>query len=317
MRLLLSHRLDLFPAARSRALAVLLAGAVAGTLGAATLGFVRPAPEHKAALMVEVASAKELTDLFASRDYLGDLPAAKAVAVPRILLASVPADLDAVATPAERKDLFLRLMLPLVLTANEEIAADRAQLLAIADLAAAGADMSGEQAAWLEAIARRYGVADSGDLDARLAELLRRVDTVPPSLAIAQAALESGWGTSRLAREGNALFGERTWTQAGLDPLVPEPGAKHRARSFGALLDAVEAYMGNLNTHAAYAEFRRVRAGLRASGDVPEGVVLVDHLKRYSELGSAYTQAVRGLIRANRLQALDLAALQQDAAGDI
>ncbi len=322
MRPISRHRRAFHPVARRRATrprlsAAMLVAALAGGLG---LALAIPALLPGPAPMVEVATAEELADLFAAQGYDCDLPGAKAVAVPRILLAAVPADLDATATPAERKDLFLRLMLPLVLTVNEEIAGDRAQLVALAGLRDAGEDFSGEQADWLAALGRRYGIAagapDAAELDADapdaeelVAELLRRVDIVPPSLAIAQAALESGWGTSRLAREGNALFGERTWSAAGLEPLAREAGTRHRARSFARLLDAVAAYMRNLNTHDAYGEFRRVRAGLRADGALPAGVALVGQLARYSELGDAYIKAVRGLIRSNRLQGLDRAAL--------
>ena len=267
--------------------------------------------------MIQVANAGELTELFKTRGYVADLGAAKPVAVPRILLAALPPDLDAMAVPAERKALFLRALLPLVLTVNEEIAADRAQLLALEMQLAAGAAATPEQTDWLAALARSYGVAPSDAFPADIAELLpellpellRRVDMVPPSLAVAQAALESGWGTSRLAREGNALFGERTWTRAGLEPLAPEAGASHRARSFARLLDAVAAYVGNLNTHPAYAEFRQARASARDAGEVPAGATLVRHLTRYSELGTEYTKAVRGLIRANGLETLDRAEL--------
>lgn len=286
---------------------MLAAALAAGALGVALMA--SPLQRVVEVPMVRVADAGELTELFKTRGYVADLRASKPVEVPRILLASLPSDLDAMAVPAERKALFLRVVLPLVLTVNEEIAADRAQLLALDMALDAGAAPTPEQSDWLATLADHYGVTLSGALPADIAELLRRVDIVPPSLAVAQAALESGWGTSRLAREGNALFGERTWREAGLEPLAPEQGATHRARSFARLLDAVAAYVGNLNTHPAYAEFRQARAASRDAGEVPAGILLVRHLTRYSELGAAYTKAVRGLIRANDLEALDRAEL--------
>ena len=270
--------------------------------------------------MLKVAHAGELAELYAARGYSAPVAVGEGYAVPRILLATLPGDLDAT-EPAERKALFLRAMLPLVLTANEEIAADRAQLQALADQVEAGLPLSGEQGYWLAAVAKRYGV----DIDALLArpddlaaalprvlpELMRRVDVVPPSLAVAQAALESGWGTSRFAREGNALFGERTWSpDAGLEPLRREAGSRHRVRGFEQLLDAVAAYMVNLNTHRAYAEFRDARAALRAQDAPLDGLALAPHLVRYSERGTGYTKAVRQLIRTNDLQALDQAELK-------
>jgi len=290
-------------AARSfLAAAALAAGVIGVALTASPL-------QRAQAPMVRVANAGELSELFKTSGYVADLATSKPVAVPRILLATLPPDLDAMAAPAERKALFLRAVLPLVLTVNEEIAADRAQLLALELVLDAGAAPTPEQSGWLATLAGHYGVTLTGALPADIGELLRRVDVVPPSLAIAQAALESGWGTSRLAREGNALFGERTWRHAGLEPLAPEEGATHRARSFARLLDAVAAYVGNLNTHPAYAEFRLARAASRDAGEPPAGILLVRHLARYSELGAAYTKAVRGLIRSNDLEALDRAEL--------
>ncbi len=290
-------------------LPTLLAGLAALVLIALAL-----APEREPRETVKAATSDELSRLFDSHSYGG--PFAADMKVPRLLLASLPADFGAMAVPASRKALFLRALLPLVLTANEAIAGDRAQLLALAAQLDAGAPPSAEQADWLAALMRHYRVPASGDLATDLAELLRRVDAVPPSMALAQAALESGWGTSRLARDGNALFGERTWTEAGLVPLAPLPGERHRARSFDRLLDAVDSYLLNLNSHPAYADFRAARAQLRAAGEIPQGEQLIRHLTRYSERGRLYTGAVRDLIRANRLQALDGAALLP-AAGSI
>lgn len=272
--------------------------------------------------MISVANAKALGQLFAARGFgvnlAGTKLAAEPVAVPRILLATLPGDLAA-ETPGDRKALFVRAVLPLVLTVNEEIAATRAQLVALAAERAAGAAPSGEQRDWLAAVARDYGVeldsgpgGDSGDdLGDDLDRLLRRVDVVPPSLALAQAALESGWGTSRFALEGNALFGQRTWGEDGLMEIGAPEGTRHRARSFARLLDGVAAYMRNLNSHDAYAEFRRARAALRAAGEPPTGLELVGHLTRYSELGKDYTRAVRGLIRSNGFAAFDGAELEE------
>lgn len=297
---------------RRIALPTILIPAALGALAAVILAGLIWVYGDRAAPPIEVATAGELARLFDSRGYAEVSPGKTAAPVPRLLLATLPGDLGAMKLPAERKALFLRLMLPLVLAANEEIAGDRAQLVALADRLAAGASPGAEQAGWLAALARRYRVVPNGRPAKDVAELLRRVDAVPPSLAIAQAALESGWGTSRLARQGNALFGERTWTAAGLAPLQPIPGERHRARSFERLLDAVRAYALNLNSHPAYAEFRRARAQSRADGAAPGGASLARYLTRYSELGSGYTRALRDLIRANRLERLDGAVLQPE-----
>lgn len=263
---------------------------------------------------IRVASAGDLAALFARHGYGAADDAPMPAAVPRLLVASVPRDLAALDRPEARKALFLRLVLPLVLTVNEEIAADRAQLLALAVRLDAGEVPTAEARDWLATLARHYRVSESAAMTGTVDALLTRVDAVPPSLALAQAALESGWGTSRLALAGNALFGERTWTEAGLEPLAPLPGASHRARSFDRLIDAVAAYALNLNSHPAYAAFRRARARLRDAGAAPDGAVLARYLTRYSERGAAYVAAVRGLIRHNRLQALDGAVLRDDRA---
>lgn len=247
-------------------------------------------------------------DSFDARHYTASRAAKEGTAVPRVFAAAMPGDL-ADASPAERKQRFLSLVLPLVLAVNEEIAGDRAQLLALKVHLDTGARPNGEQADWLTALARHYEVPLTTDWEADIEDLLHRVDQVPPSLALAQAALESGWGTSRFALEGNALFGERTWGEGGLVEIGADEGTRHRARSFDRLLDGVTAYMQNLNSHPAYAEFRQARAEMRAAGEPPTGIELIGHLTRYSERGNAYTRAVRDLIKANRLGSFDAAIL--------
>jgi Bax protein len=145
---------------------------------------------------------------------------------------------------------------------------------------------------WLAALAERYGVED-GDLD----ELARRVDAVPPSLAIAQAALETGWGTSRAAQRAQNVFGHMAY--GGGAPTKP----------FASLGDAVESYTHNLNIHRAYAGFREQRAKMRADGQVPDGFELARELTRYSERRADYVRDLRGLIRANNLRPFDRARL--------
>ena len=143
-----------------------------------------------------------------------------------------------------------------------------------------------------------------------LALLIRRVDVIPPSLALAQAAEESGWGTSRFARQGNAIFGQ--WTTAdgpGLVPRERDEDKDHKVRIFGKLIDSVRAYMLNLNTHRAYRELRRARAALRRAGEPLNGHTLARFLHRYSERGADYVSAIRTMIEANGLDRLDDARL--------
>jgi Bax protein len=129
--------------------------------------------------------------------------------------------------------------------------------------------------------------------------LLRRVDTIPVALALAQAAIESGWGTSRFALQGNALFGQWAWTEsAGIRPLA---ASNERAvvRSFGSLLGSVRAYMHNLNTHPNYQRFRLARQGLSPQNKTIKAGTLTTYLDGYAEIGTAYVDKLRAVISSN------------------
>jgi len=229
----------------------------------------------------------------------------KRTPVPRLRLVMLPRDLPEMKDAGQRKTVFLSLLLPLVLEANAHISMERRRLRYAIDRQAAGRQLSQEMVAWLESLARRY----KGSPD-RLDDLLLRVDTVPPSLVLAQAAAESGWGTSRFAVEGNAIFGQ--WTTAGgrgLAPLERPDGMSYKVRSFERLIDSVNAYLLNLNTHRSYRGFRGVRAEMRRAGKPLDGPVLAGELRRYSEKGDEYVDLLRDIIRKNRLRPLDRATL--------
>ena len=228
--------------------------------------------------------------------------------VPRVFLATLPSDLDAVAVVGERKQLFLQTVLPLVLHVNETILGQRQRALALYEAKQAGVRLSKPEHDWLAALHDYYRVAE-GDS----AELFRRLDVVPPSLALAQAVEESGWGTSRFAQEGNAIFGQWALTSRhGLVPAQRDAGARHSVRRFGELAGSVRAYIRNLNTHRAYREFRAKRAVLRRLPMPLNGYVLADTLQRYSERGDAYVATLRVLIRSNKLRNFDRAKLAGD-----
>ena len=139
---------------------------------------------------------------------------------------------------------------------------------------------------------------------------LRRLDVVPPALAIAQAAAESGWGTSRFAHKGNAVFGQRTWNRGkGLVPRRRDADQRHEVKSFSDIGDSVRAYMMNLNCHPAYESYRRTRAEMRAAGAAFDSTKLARALTRYAEIGEAYVAILHRIIRVNRLRELDRATL--------
>ncbi len=227
-----------------------------------------------------------------------DSVAAGSAPVPRVTLVMLPGDLDGIGDLDARKDLFLRAFLPVVLTVNERIVEDRRRLIALRDKIAAGETLLGGEVQWLLALADIYDQPDM-DFDA----LLKKVDAIPPSLALAQAIEESGWGTSRIAKDQNAMFG-----QFGEDPL----GAWDY-RSFPSLTAAVESYARNLNTHRAYREFRQARATMRSHGGSMDAWALAATLFRYSERGPLYVKNLRWIIRDNDLRAFDSAHLN---AGD-
>ena len=258
----------------------------------------------------EPGSVASLVDLYRDIDYrLNDIRLGE-VTVPRLMVDRIPNDIAMIESPAERKRLFIKLALPLILHANERIAADRGRLIALRDKIARAVAIPGDHA-WLDGLADRYGL-ETPDLDA----LLRRVDVIPPSLALAQGAEESGWGTSRFVREGNAIFGQRTFDKgAGLVPNNRDSDKKHEVKAFNGLMDSVASYMTNLNTHQAYVEFRRIRAGQRASGYV-DSYSLVGTLDRYSERGEDYIKTIRSIINKNDLRSFDRASLGKLVASD-
>lgn len=256
--------------------------------------------------IVEPASAVELKGALArSALELGEIRDGVAE-VPRLYVAAFPPDLPEIDEVETRKGMFLGSVLPLVLLANEELRQRRSRLLDIAGRLAEGTEIPLTDAAWLDALADHYGVTH-GDLDG----LAVRVDEIPPSLALAQAIVESGWGTSRFALEGNALFGQRTWSKEAL-AIVPERNRDVRVKAFIDLMDSVRAYMHNLNTHAAYADLRNERARLTAAGKRPGGQHLVEGLENYAEI-EGYVAKLQALMRHNRLAELDDAELKSRA----
>ncbi|MFO1081674.1 MAG: glucosaminidase domain-containing protein [Reyranellaceae bacterium] len=242
---------------------------------------------------ISARTADELAGFFRQASYtLGDVRQGEAV--PPIRLDRIPADL-ANKDGSERKSLFITAMLPVVLEVNQRVLADRQQLLYLRDkLALRPTSVTAIERLWLDELAQRYD-GSPRDLD----ELLRRVDIVPPSMAIAQGGVESGWGTSPAARL-NSLYGQLQFiTRNG--STTPQP--------FGSVGDATAAYVANLNTHPAYAAFRSARAALRERGETLDGFHLIGSLLRYSELGQDYVRFVRQIMRENDLSDFDRARL--------
>lgn len=255
-------------------------------------------PLRRQVTPMQVADTNEMAQVFQAHDYTLDR-ARRGGPIPSIQIDRVPGDLVNVRDGNERKALFIKALLPIVLEVNERILAERDHLVRLHERHATSRSLSVIERMWLAEVADRYGTDPSN-----FVELLKRVDVVPPSMAIAQAGVESGWGTSYAARVGNALFGQiqPTGRHSVKVPWKPGPAMP---QPFQSVADSVEAYFLNLNTHFAYADFRSERARLRASSTELDGYHLIGQLRRYSELGQGYINFVRIVIRENRLSDFD------------
>ena len=209
-----------------------------------------------------------------------------------IYFTRLPRDLDKIKTIKAKKETFLQIVLPLVVAENEKIETDRNYLLkVIRD------NDSDEKLQWLKRKFKEYKVKD-GDIN----ELIEKVDIVPTSIALAQAAKESGWGTSRFALEGNAIFGQWTWDGVGIEPLDKSDDQSHKILKFPILRASVKAYITNLNTHPSYKNFREKRLMLRQSNKALSGIDLIHELENYAETGKEYTRILEQIIEQNDLQ---------------
>jgi len=263
-----------------------------------------PGRDGEAGALVFVKSAESLSDVFDRAGYRLD-GVRRHGEVPRLFLASLPRDLRQIRAPSHRKVMFIKTALPLILLVNERIVRDRMRIQILRTRIGAGVEIAADDTAWLTAIAERHGLARL-DFD----ELLCRVDIIPPSLALAQGAEETGWGTSRFAREGNALFGQRMFGgKGGLVPRRRDKGETFKVRAVEDLIEGVRAYAHNLNTFAAYEDFRRAREALREAGRPLAGAELAETLGNYSERRQSYIDTIQLIIRANALGMFDKARL--------
>ncbi len=251
------------------------------------------------------ASVAKVKDAFSVAGYNLDAVRRGKISVPRVLHASLPHDLPQMRQAQDRKAVFLRFMLPYILEANNRVREQRARMLTLREKRENGRRLSEEEALWLNALFQEYQVKQD-----KFAALSLRVDTIPVSLALAQAAVESGWGTSRFAQQGNAPFGQWTTSDhAGLVPLKREAGRTHKVRAFESLTKSVDSYLRNLNTHRAYLNFRKVRNKSRISDKPLNSMAIAETLISYSEKGAKYVSLLQGIIRKNDLQSLDAAQL--------
>ena len=209
-----------------------------------------------------------------------------------IYFTQFPRDLDALQSTKLKKETFIKIVLPLIVAENERILADREKLLTLSDKKFT-TDLEKQ---WIRQKLLEYKVK-KGDLK----ELVVRMDIIPTSIALAQAAKESGWGTSRFALEGNAIFGQWTWSGQGIAPLDRESNKNHKILKFPILRASVKAYQNNLNTHKSYNKFRQKRLALRDKKKRIKGLELTETLNNYAQTGTEYTKILNQIIKQNRL----------------
>ncbi len=244
-------------------------------------------------------SAATIVELFESTNYnLKDVRRNKLVKP--ISLTLLPQEIVKIENSNQRKDLFIQIILPLIIDENNNIKLDRSRLFNILNKS----KNSKAEKKWLIAKFRQYGVVNND-----LSTLKIRMDEVPISMTIAQAAKETGWGTSRFAQEGNALFGQWTWSGNGIKPLGADDNTTHKVMRFRVLQASVKAYQRNLNTHSSYKAFRNARAELRDHGEKLDSLVLSEYLDKYAETGKEYVKILQKIIKQNSLTDFDDAKL--------
>ena len=221
-----------------------------------------------------------------------------------VYLTKLPKDLKKIKSTNKRKDTFIKIVMPLILSENEKILDDRNRLFKILGKQS---NTMGEKV-WLK---RRFKDYDVKGED--ITELKLRMDIVPTSIAIAQAAKESGWGTSRFALEGNAMYGQWTWDGDGIEPSKKDKKKEHKILKFPKLQSSVAAYMKNLNTHRGYSEFRDKRSKIREKKQEVNGLDLVDYLYNYAQTGSEYVKTLKIIIQQNNLNDFDTSILMNSS----
>lgn len=283
------------------------------------IGYGRESGRTGESYLYPAADRLHLYESRESDDLSRRLPSIKSLAdsgitlVPNLAPASLPGDIGEI-NGDERKTMFVRALLPHLVFQNSVIASDRASLTEYIAKRNEGTESRAVLPSRIRGLFRKYRLVNAVSTGfpghEAMERLLMRVDGIPVSMALAQAANESGWGASRFAREGNNIFGQ--WKFGGSDGMVPEErpeGATYSLAVFPNISVAVERYFLNLNTHRAYEKFRLLRAGMRRRGMQPDPRALATTLGSYSERGEDYVLDLIAIIRQNHLVLLDRAAL--------
>ena len=244
-------------------------------------------------------NASTIKQLFEDTNYTLDDVRKKKLVKP-VALTLLPGEIKMIENTNQRKEFFIQIVLPLILQENNNIRLDRKRLFSIINKS----NNTDLEKKWLDKKYKQYGIPSKD-----LSTLKIRMDEIPVSLAIAQAAKETGWGTSRFAQEGNALFGQWTWSGDGLKPKDAEKNEGHKIMKFNVLQASVRAYQRNLNTHSSYKNLRKARAELRDRGKPLDSLILVKYLNEYAETGKKYIEVLQQIINQNNLKDFDDAKL--------
>jgi Bax protein len=202
-----------------------------------------------------------------------------------------------------KKQMFFDFLQPYVDAQNREVQRQRLRLQGLMEKMRAGYVLDVSETAFLLELSRQYEApTDNLQDQSFLNLLLRRVDVIPPSLVLAQAANESAWGTSRFAQQGFNFFGQWCYEEGcGLVPGNRRPSDNHEVKSFNSIEEAVNAYFMNLNTFPSYQYLRLIRQDLRQNEQPIDGISLTEGLQSYSERGDAYIDELRQMIYYNDL----------------
>ena len=244
-------------------------------------------------------SAKQIEDLFSETNY-NLLNVRRTKLVQPIPIDHLPKEMKIIDNTKKRKSLFIKIILPLIIEENNNIKLDRIKLFSILNKNT----NSNAEKKWLNSKFKQYGVVNKDLLTLKV-----RMDVIPVSLAIAQAANETAWGKSRFALEGNALFGQWTWSGEGIKPAAADTDATHKVMRFNELKFSIRAYQRNLNTHASYKDFRMVRGMLRDKKKNLDSIILVNYLSKYAQTGEEYIINLKKIIKQNNLRDFDDARL--------
>ena len=240
-------------------------------------------------------NALTIEQLFKDTNYNLD-EVRKSKLVKPINLSLLPNEMKMIESTKKRKNLFIQIILPLILEENNKIKLDRKRLFSILNKN----NNSKSEIKWLNMKFKQYGVKNRDLLTLKV-----RMDEVPVSLAIAQAAKETGWGTSRFALEGNALFGQWTYSGEGIKPSSIDSDKLHKIMKFKVLQASIRAYHRNLNTHSSYRKFRKLRAEARDNDEELDSLILADSLDQYAATGKEYTKILKKIISQNLLKDFD------------